>query len=646
MNKIDLKSINKNKNQSVFSRVKKLTKRQKGQTRDSKGKFTSNSGGLRQLNFNWKRALPVVVVVALTGGFLVYRSFAASVLLNLPGSEEHKADCTAARGAVVRETDTEQKRNAHVCQLDTDKTFSPVRFGGKGASSSNLSQYLAETAKLTGGQRNMKVCYMIRAVGSQTTTVTMGGYAPGGSPSGGHAHPLTNSDYQTVCDPALYSSNTRIFLKVARGTVRISSVSLQNTSDSAPITVNCRGPRIPDIVHDLCLNPSTIPDPNTGVSDARATTVTGWSPQACDRSRGSGGCGNIVAAFRTNCKLSHVSRNDPIVYPNQKDAAHWHAFFGNTAADENMSDPMVRGNSTCDGGILNRTAYWAPALIDTASYNAQTKRFNMVPLMSASDKRADTGGSVGGDGLMVYYKAGSGYDSVRARDIQWYPKGLRMIAGGNPSTAPTGPIRGRTQNNHTHKPVKFACTSWNQTASFYPTGDYNRSWDDPRSIHSRDEIPADCPPGWYIQAEIEFPQCGARNSNGTPVLDSPDHRSHMAYPLHYEWPDIDKTKQPNRICPDSHPIVYPVITEFFRWRVPSTGAAGLRFSSDMFESQGAKPGWTFHADWWNGWDERTSKTLLDNCFHGGIGEGMDCQTNMLGSRQSNGAWDILSYHNY
>jgi len=47
------------------------------QKRDQKGKFTAGSGGLSKLQkFNWKRSAPIVVVVALVGGFLVYRSFA------------------------------------------------------------------------------------------------------------------------------------------------------------------------------------------------------------------------------------------------------------------------------------------------------------------------------------------------------------------------------------------------------------------------------------------------------------------------------------------------------------------------------------------------------------------------------------------
>lgn len=56
-------------------------------TRAKDGKFTSGSGGLKALkNFNWKRATPVIAVVALVGGYLVYNSFAAGQPACEPGS--------------------------------------------------------------------------------------------------------------------------------------------------------------------------------------------------------------------------------------------------------------------------------------------------------------------------------------------------------------------------------------------------------------------------------------------------------------------------------------------------------------------------------------------------------------------------------
>jgi hypothetical protein len=47
--------------------------------------------------------------------------------------------------------------------------------------------------------------------------------------------------------------------------------------------------------------------------------------------------------------------------------SHLHMFFGNDSVDA-FSDTATLanfGNSTCDGGVLNRSAYWTPALLDT-----------------------------------------------------------------------------------------------------------------------------------------------------------------------------------------------------------------------------------------------------------------------------------------
>ena len=226
----------------------------------------------------------------------------------------------------------------------------------------------------------------------------------------------------------------------------------------------------------------------------------------------------------------------------------------------------------------------------------------------------------GGNALQIYYKAG--YYGVDTRNVRWFPPGLKMIAGANPNVAPTGPPRSQIARHSEFKSVVFDCISWGHAQSFWGTQGVD---------HGISRIPANCPPGYYIQASVVFPQCGAADQQGNPVLDSPNHRDHMSYPL--GWPDLG--------CPSTHPIAYPEILEHFRWRVPVNGAAGLRFSSDMYESSGSQPGWTFHADWWNGWDTSIANSLITNCYHGTINgslPGIDCVMNLTGTRHPNGGW--------
>ena len=113
--------------------------------------------------------------------------------------------------------------------------------------------------------------------------------------------------------------------------------------------------------------------------------------------------------FRLFCGYSHMSYDDPIVYQNQPGKAHLHAFFGNTSADAYSTYDSLRttGNGTCSGGAANKSAYWAPVLLN-----------NGVPMKPKYSQ--------------IYYK--SGYRSVAPQQINYLPAGLRIIAGSMMST--------------------------------------------------------------------------------------------------------------------------------------------------------------------------------------------------------------------
>lgn len=77
--KIDLSSVNQQPKapRKLPNPFRKKTK-PSGPNRDHLGQFSSGSGGLKAgKKFNWKLAVPLVAVVALAGGYMVYRSFAA-----------------------------------------------------------------------------------------------------------------------------------------------------------------------------------------------------------------------------------------------------------------------------------------------------------------------------------------------------------------------------------------------------------------------------------------------------------------------------------------------------------------------------------------------------------------------------------------
>lgn len=175
-----------------------------------------------------------------------------------------------------------------------------------------------------------------------------------------------------------------------------------------------------------------------------------------------------IGAFRTVCTPSHFNRDDSLVFPGQPGRAHLHMYFGNTGSNAYSTVETLRnsGNSTCRGGIANRSTYWVPAMIDTSDGSV----INM--------DRAD-----------IYYK--TGYRGLRNEQIQPIPPGLRMIAGDMFKT---------TKDQYFGGAYRFTCGGRSDTA-----------------------IPTNCTSG-ELDIELEFPQCwDGRN------LTSPDHKSHMAY---------------------------------------------------------------------------------------------------------------------
>ena len=323
------------------------------------------------------------------------------------------------------------------------------------------------------------------------------------------------------------------------------------TSTTSSTTTTTTSTSVPVGLPGLPVDPASIPAPHPGAtSHVIEPAAYPWS------------VGDGSAAFRINCHISHSGWNDPILYPGQANASHLHTFAGNTGTDSTSTPDSIRtgGGSTCSGGTANRSAYWAPTVIDTATGR-------VVP-----------SGWVGGHELQVYYK--TGYQGVSPYTVQNYPVGLRMIAG---DAKATGPVNRPTTHG------AFA------------------SCDEGGPHEARQGFPI-CAPGGLLLISVQFPQCwDGRN------LDSPDHKSHMAYGA--GWPD--------KGCPPSHPVPLAEITQNYRYRVPPTGMETWRLSSDTYAGP---PGYSGHADWMNGWDPAVFQRVVDNCYH----QGLDCSMNLLG----------------
>lgn len=272
--------------------------------------------------------------------------------------------------------------------------------------------------------------------------------------------------------------------------------------------------------------------------------------------------------FRTVCLFSHMSWDDPIVYPAQPGMSHLHAFFGNTDVNANSTASSIAntGNSTCRGGTVNRSGYWQPAIIDTKD-----------------------GTPVRPDLMEVYYKTGA--PIILPSTVQALPAGLRMIAGDPKATGPNPDGSSR-----------FMCID--PVVGFGPQATPN--------------IPA-CPVNNVLWAQVFFPQCWDGIN-----LDSPDHRSHMAY--------ADGAKG----CPATHKVVLPQITLSAVYTVKDAAAvARWRLASDVYpttktdatgKAVPVPAGYSLHADWFNGWKPDVMAAWIKNCDQAA----KDCHSHLLG----------------
>lgn len=258
-------------------------------------------------------------------------------------------------------------------------------------------------------------------------------------------------------------------------------------------------------------------------------------------------------AFREACGFSHMNMDDPIVAPGVKNGSkHMHTWNGNTLGDYSSTPTslLTSGDSTCAGGVLNRTAYWFPTLVDIRTGQP------IVPISTN-----------------FYYK--DGVFDVKPEEIKSFPAGLRMIAGNSTNTAPLATFS-----------VGVECVSGGG---------------------HQPQIPS-CAVGDELNMSVTFPQCWDGKN-----IDSPDHKSHMAYAV------------AGKGCPITHPVPLPEIALNVHYKVsePNSGTF-WRLSSDMYAAK--ESGYSMHADWFGGWDPATNDSWRGNC----INARMDCHNHLLG----------------
>ncbi len=353
-------------------------------------------------------------------------------------------------------------------------------------------------------------------------------------------HDFTWFNIKSVDKPTTTTSSTTTTTSTTSTTTTTTTVPSGHGGHGSGGDENCIPGR--QGMHGPCVDDSTIPAPEVGRGFIPFHI---WGiPQP-----GTGEPGS----FRTRCEFSHMNNDDSILYPNQPGRAHLHAYFGNTQSNAftTPNSILTQGNSTCHGGILNRSSYWVPAMVDSRDGR----------VIRPNDDRSIYHGD-----LEIYYKLG--YQGVTHTQVRSFPNGLTMIAG-NAANATT-----ETPNSK----VYYHCEpATNQNA--YRNGP---------------TIP-NCPRGDIVVMRINFPQCwDGRN------LTSTNGRSHMAYGT---W---------GVGCPSSHPVGLPNLEMIVRYRVNTPDSSTWRLSSDNYTN--GPGGYSGHADYIFAWPNNEFQTVVDNCY--------------------------------
>ena len=313
-------------------------------------------------------------------------------------------------------------------------------------------------------------------------------------------------------------------------------------------------------------------------------TTTGYSPRD-DADEGK---------LRLMCDPSHLSYNDPIVFPGRAGATHLHHFFGNSLTDHNSTYQSLRstGEGSCQGGKMNRSGYWFPAMIKTDTNKVVVPDWIELYYNVSRGQLWDESSSGGYISVDCVSKGGSGLllDGRTAACPMYAPgpleRGLKAIFGAYAATGtfPTGYVR---DGNASGRNFEWSCTASGSGKAVL--------WDAATPSNGVEG----CPAGTTVQVRMDAPSCW----NG--AYDSDDHYTHFAF----------ATGDSNGvgICPSSHPYRIPALAVIIAWS--HNGEADYKtwkLSSDIFNGANFRTGETFHTDAFWAWNDTVQETFHIN----------------------------------